>query len=179
MDRNLGASQAATSSTDTLAYGDLYQWGRVADGHQCRNSANTTTLSTTDQPGHGMFIISYNDPMDWRTIQNENLWQGVNGINNPCPIGYKIPTSIDFENEINSWNLLNNNAGFYSNLKIPIAGYRNQIDGSLNNPGQFGFYWSNTNIENNSLFMYLNAGDTGLYSDFKAEGFSIRCIKEN
>lgn len=30
MDRNLGASQAATSSTDDLAYGDLYQWGRRA-----------------------------------------------------------------------------------------------------------------------------------------------------
>ncbi|MCD4736862.1 MAG: hypothetical protein K8R53_12530, partial [Bacteroidales bacterium] len=28
LDRNLGASQVATSSTDTNAYGDLYQWGR-------------------------------------------------------------------------------------------------------------------------------------------------------
>src|SRR5690554_918324 len=27
MDRNLGASQVATSSTDEAAYGDLYQWG--------------------------------------------------------------------------------------------------------------------------------------------------------
>lgn len=38
MDRNLGASRAATSSTDTEAYGDLYQWGRAADGHQKRTS---------------------------------------------------------------------------------------------------------------------------------------------
>ena len=28
MDRNLGAGRVATSSTDTEAYGDLYQWGR-------------------------------------------------------------------------------------------------------------------------------------------------------
>jgi len=34
MDRNLGASQVATSSTDAAAYGDLYQWGRAADGHE-------------------------------------------------------------------------------------------------------------------------------------------------
>jgi hypothetical protein len=27
MDRNLGASRAATSPTDSEAYGDLYQWG--------------------------------------------------------------------------------------------------------------------------------------------------------
>jgi hypothetical protein len=36
MDRNLGASQVATSSTDPASYGDLYQWGRPADGHQIR-----------------------------------------------------------------------------------------------------------------------------------------------
>ncbi|GHB53105.1 hypothetical protein [Mongoliitalea lutea] len=52
MDRNLGASQAATHISDNLAYGDLYQWGRGADGHQCRNSGTTTSLSSTDQPNH-------------------------------------------------------------------------------------------------------------------------------
>ena len=56
MDRNLGATQAATSSTDVDAYGDLYQWGRFSDGHQCRTSATTATLSSIDQPAHGDFI---------------------------------------------------------------------------------------------------------------------------
>ena len=37
MDRNLGATQAATSSTDAASYGDLYQWGRAADGHEKKN----------------------------------------------------------------------------------------------------------------------------------------------
>ncbi|VVM21411.1 hypothetical protein BSPWISOXPB_2895 [uncultured Gammaproteobacteria bacterium] len=27
LDRNLGATQAATSRTDSASYGDLYQWG--------------------------------------------------------------------------------------------------------------------------------------------------------
>ena len=44
MDRNLGASQVATSSTDTNSYGDLYQWGRGADGHQLRISNTTSTF---------------------------------------------------------------------------------------------------------------------------------------
>ena len=61
MDRNLGASRAATSKTDEQAYGDLYQWGRGADGHQCRNSNTTTTLSSTDQPLNGDFILSPDD----------------------------------------------------------------------------------------------------------------------
>ena len=34
MDRNLGATQVATSSIDEAGYGDLYQWGRRKDGHQ-------------------------------------------------------------------------------------------------------------------------------------------------
>jgi hypothetical protein len=44
MDRNLGASRVATDSTDALAYGDLYQWGRFADGHQCRDSDQTDVM---------------------------------------------------------------------------------------------------------------------------------------
>ncbi len=93
MDRNLGATQVATSSTDTNSYGDLYQWGRRSDGHQCRTSPTTSTLSSIDQPAHGSFIVAPNSPYDWRSPQNNNLWQGVNGINNPCPSGYRFPTN--------------------------------------------------------------------------------------
>jgi uncharacterized protein (TIGR02145 family) len=95
MDRNLGASRVATSSTDTQAYGDLYQWGRGADGHEKRNSPTTSTLSSTDQPSHGSFILA----SDWRSPQNNNLWLGVNGVNNPCPTGYRIPTEAEWNAE--------------------------------------------------------------------------------
>ena len=50
MDRNLGASNVATSSSDTGSFGDLYQWGRRADGHQCRNSSITTSLTSSSTP---------------------------------------------------------------------------------------------------------------------------------
>ena len=53
MDRNLGASQVATSSTDANAYGDLYQWGRAADGHESRTSATTSTNATSAVPNDG------------------------------------------------------------------------------------------------------------------------------
>jgi uncharacterized coiled-coil DUF342 family protein len=60
MDRNLGATKVASSYDDSQSYGDLYQWGRGNDGHQCRNSTTTSILSVTDQPGHGDFIILVN-----------------------------------------------------------------------------------------------------------------------
>ena len=105
MDRNLGASQVATSSSDAASYGDLYQWGRRADGHQCRTSATTAALSSIDQPAHGNFILAPSTPYDWRSPQNTNLWQGVNGINNPCPSGYRIPTEPELEAERLSWSV--------------------------------------------------------------------------
>lgn len=92
MDRNLGASEAPNGENLEAARGDLYQWGRGADGHQCRNSAFTAETSSTDQPGHDMFIIINGGTYDWRNPQNMNLWQGLNGINVPCPEGYRLPT---------------------------------------------------------------------------------------
>ena len=76
MDRNLGAGRAAISSTDEQAYGDLYQWGRPADGHHLRTSDTTSILSSSGQPSHGGFILENNSPYDWRSPQNDNLWRG-------------------------------------------------------------------------------------------------------
>src|SRR6056297_3172153 len=83
LDRNLGASQVAGSSTDSDAYGDLFQWGRLDDGHQERTSSTTSTNSSSDDPEHSDFILEPDSPFDWRVPQNDNLWQGVSGTNNP------------------------------------------------------------------------------------------------
>ena len=90
MDRNLGASQVATSPTDSAAYGDLYQWGRGTDGHESRTSPTTTVLSSSDAPQHDNFILALSSPFDWRNPRNNNLWQGVSGINNPGPRRFQI-----------------------------------------------------------------------------------------
>ena len=57
------------------------------DGHEYRASPGTFTNSATDVPNHGSFILEPDPPWDWRVSQNDNLWQGVAGINNPCPAG--------------------------------------------------------------------------------------------
>jgi hypothetical protein len=38
LDRNLGATRAATSRQDSASYGDLYQWRRPSTGHEKRNA---------------------------------------------------------------------------------------------------------------------------------------------
>ena len=178
MDRNLGASQVATSSTDALAYGDLYQWGRGSDGHQCRNSGVTTTLSSTDQPGHGNFIKKLSTPADWRSPININLWQGVNGINNPCPLGYRIPTSTELNLERTSW-ISNNIVGAYnSQLKFIGAGFRKYDIATVEIINE-GKYWSNTNFGSGtaSWVLFFGGSEAGIGISERAYGYSVRCIK--
>ena len=178
MDRNLGASQVATSSTVAAAYGDLYQWGRSADGHEIRTSGTTTTLATSDTPGHGNFITSGSYPYDWRNPQNDNLWQGVSGTNNPCPAGYRLPTEAEWEAERTSWSSNNAAGAFASPLKLPVAGYRNYSNGSLVNVGSDGYYWSSTVAGTYSRLLYFGSSNANMLSNYRAYGLSVRCLKD-
>jgi uncharacterized protein (TIGR02145 family) len=178
MDRNLGAAQVATSSTDPDSYGDLYQWGRAADGHQVRTSGTTTTLSSSDTPGHGNFILAPDSPVDWRSPQNDNLWQGVSGVNNPCPAGYRLPTEAELNAERASWSSNNSAGAFASPLKLPVAGYRGGSDGSLDVVGSDGYYWSSTVDGTYSRGLYFISSGAYMYSGYRAYGRTVRCIKE-
>ena len=100
MNRNLGASQVAVSITDDSAYGSLFQWGRQADGHQLRTSSSTSVVSQTEIPANDLFIWGGDD---WLSPENNNLWQGVNGINNPFPEGFRVPTAAEWQEEMSSW----------------------------------------------------------------------------
>ncbi len=132
MDRNLGASQVATNAFyDVAAYGDLYQWGRYTDGHEKRISGTTSTVSSSDQPGHASFItVSWSSNYDWRWPQNTNLWQGVYGGNNPCPPGFRLPTATEWETERLSWSSKNAMGAFDSPLKLVTASYRSATGGN-------------------------------------------------
>ena len=178
MDRNLGASRAATSSSDSLAFGDLYQWGRPADGHQCRQSDTTTTMSSTDVPGHNKFIVRTSTPFDWRATQNDNLWQGVNGVNNPCPTGYRVPTQAEYIAERSSWSNTLVTGAAAAPLKFPAAGRRTRI-GSIFNAGTDGYYWTSTVRFHQSYRLSIHpVASGGFFWEDRANARSIRCIKD-
>ncbi len=178
MDRNLGASRVATSSTDSEAYGDLYQWGRGMDGHEKRSSTTTTTNSTTDVPGHTSFIVESSYPDDWRNPQKDNLWQGVSGINNPCPSGFRLPTATELDTERLSWNSINSAGAFASPLKLVVSGYRYHWDGTLTGAGIYGSYWSCSVENGHSLDLSLAPGNAIITTTSRADGYSVRCLKD-
>lgn len=178
MDRNLGASQVATSSTDAASYGDLYQWGRCSDGHEKRTSSTSTTLSVTNTPGNGDFIITTNTPFDWRSPQNTNLWQGVTGTNNPCPTGYRIPTESELEAERLSWNANTAAGAFNSPLKLTLTGSRSVTQGTLGSIGTRGGYWSSTISGTSSRGLYYFVTVANMSTSDRGYGSSVRCIKD-
>ncbi len=179
LDRNLGATQVATSSTDTASYGSYYQWGRGVDGHQVPTSATTATLSSTDSPGNGYFILAPNTPNDWRSPQNENLWQGVSGVNNPCPVGFRLPTQVEWSALVSLASITNSVTAYNSSLKLPLAGYRSGGSAALGSQGSYGFYWSSSPNGTDSYYLGFTASGVGPAGDVnRAFGFSVRCVKD-
>ena len=189
LDRNLGASQVATSQTDSASYGDLFQWGRLDDAHQTRTSGLTQVLSITDNPGHSNFINAgcgaAPAPCDWRSGGNSSFWQGVSGINNPCPSGYRLPTITEWANERASWSSQDSAGAFASPLRLTLAGWRIGHSagyvGAVQAAGTGGFYFSSTIYDwRSAKQLYFaaaaNSADSASYLYFM-NGTSVRCIR--
>ena len=185
MDRNLGAERVPTTITDALGYGDLYQWGRGTDGHQCRLSGTRGGATGSNQPGHDDFLVIQTSSTtdDWRNPQNNALWQGLSGVNNPCPAGFQIPTINEFLAE----NIVTGAGAFSSFLKLPYAGWRDQLgvisDESLAGTTSvpYGFAWTSTVSTGNdsndaqAFAYYSTRAFQNPYA--RARGYSVRCIK--
>jgi hypothetical protein len=156
----------------------LYQWGRGADGQQCRNSDTISTLSSSDQPVHGDFILSQSFPNDWLVNQNANLWQGINGVNNPCPSGYRIPTISELLDERATWSSSNISGAINSLLKLPIPGFHTYNSGSIDLINTYGFYWSSSISGAQTSYLRIRSADAISIGSIRANGYSVRCIKD-
>lgn len=204
LDKNLGAANVPTAYNDWQNGGDLFQWGRITDGHQLitRNgpdshdndgvwigSETSGTIGdcssqvpgwiSLDVPSHTKFIIvtthcATNAPYDWRNPQNETLWQGVNGINNPCPTGWRLPTKGEFEAEN-----LTSGSPAYNQLKFNVTGRRDE-NGFINSGG--GYYWTSTAVsmgtQKGSYVFGMDASSIIWLDKSRANAYAVRCIKD-
>jgi cytochrome c5 len=179
LDRNLGAKRVCQSYNDTQCYGEYFQWGRDADGHEKQNSSTTSSISSSSTPSHSKFIKSSSDNRyDWLRSQNDNLWQGVNGKNNPCPKGFRIPTIDELKKETLSQNVKNRDDAFKNFLRLPSAGYRDARSGSMDGQGSWGNLWSSSLGGKYARTLYFSSDYAIDYWGHRANGFSVRCTKD-
>ncbi len=200
MSFNLGATRVpATAQNDALNYGDLYQWGRGNDGHQSLKG----TL-TTDQKYTGTLPAAYNDPLmatigskfiattgqDWLSTNYDGLWQGVNGINNPCPSGFRVPSRLEWNAELPSTITTRTNA-YTSFLKLTIGGRRTNVTGAMDSTAS-GYYWTSTvvGVLGTDYSRFSNSYVLGLYGSGnpnvrtnifanRSMALAVRCIKDD
>ncbi|MGB1294184.1 MAG: beta strand repeat-containing protein, partial [Flavobacteriales bacterium] len=187
---NFNPAQSALTKSDHNAYGSLYQWGRYSDGHELIDYTNGTTGTgvngiiggpiPTPTPNHNLFVKpSLND---WLSTVNNSLWQGVNGQNNPCPEGFRLPDNDEFSALMTALNF--DNTGFSSShvVKFPFPGFRVNISstaGGINMESFQGYYQTSTVLSGGTTIRvhHLNEGHN-MSQGAKKGGWSVRCIQD-
>ena len=185
LDRNLGASRVCRSLTDSLCYGNYYEWGRNADGHE--NSYSNTTFNQASSIGGAgsSFIIAgtntgNNDwfPNDSSGQLRISNWSRTNG-SSVCPIGYRVPTKAEFVKEMAYVDYIPNE--MFSFLKLPYSGWRKADGGTLEGQGVFGEILLNSLHSTSPLMHDIFRIENGLASfgwSNPIGGASVRCIQD-
>ena len=194
LDRNIGASQTCTSMTDTNCYGDYFQWGREADGHE-KNTSTTTSIKETVITGtSASFYTTGTSYDDWTSADSELTqraanWAATDG-SSVCPTGYRVPTEAEIEAEtsdLTGTDAVSNTTDLFSSfLSLPAAGYRFRSNGLVGGDGTIISIPTTTlgissdsiktfDTSSSSATIYVNAG--GTKSSEIAYATIVRCIK--
>jgi len=199
LDRNLGAKRVCASYDDSKCFGDYYQWGRNADGHEKENSEITYKQESSVKHSSSKFVVEGSDSnFDWDWLEEyddgyrQANWQATNG-SSICPKGFRVPTIDELASELDEFDVSrihNNQEAFKNFLKLPSAGYRGRFydthpfDGKVHGKEKSGALWSVTRGGFGPTSLYVSYGlkyaDIG-ESEFGGpliEGMNVRCIKE-
>jgi len=174
--------------------GGYWQWGRK--GPDSSQWYDTNTAHFAHGPtGAGSSEANEGSISGWDSIAApDGSWSdAAKSANDPCLEGFRLPTLSQWEGVrnsntpkiIGSWisGGTNYNSGrfFGDDLMLPTTGQRSSTDGSLNNLGSNGYYWSSSeNISKYARYLnfYQQNSSTGNSGDRKL-GLSVRCIAED
>jgi uncharacterized protein (TIGR02145 family) len=160
---NLGADHQATAVNDATesSAGWYWQFNRK-QGY--KHDGTTRTPGTT-------WIPSIIETSDWMTA------------NDPCNIelgtGWRIPTYTEWYNVNNAGGWTTWTGPWNSGLKLHAAGYLIYENGALSSRGSFGNNWSSTQYSTSyGWYLVFVNGVCIIFNDYKAYGFSVRCVKD-
>lgn len=203
MDRNLGALSAEPNTHES--WGLLYQWGRkdpflgAASPSAYYPASSTGEWPAMDSNVEDLGKYWIENPMvltEW-DIVNRTWEASTKKIQDPCPFGWKVPSSADggeyfatvagllskpCENGING--IFVPTIDVNMPLWFPTAGFSMAFNGEYGilEQGNQGLYWL-SNYNNNEYCVYGNSGEgDGYISEAEWNGtgvtHSIRCMKE-
>ena len=191
LQQNLGSTQVAGTMADEEAYGDLFQWGRWADGHQKRTSLTTATTPAPNNPtglGAGSDLYITGTPAWWATNALTDTWTAATPETvtdtdgcDPCRAlgqGWQLPTEANWEALVTAEGIANPATAFASTLKLPASGYRSNTSGALTYTGTRGYYWSATTSTTGAKYLYVGTtiGNPSAGAP-RGQGAAIRCVK--
>ena len=165
------------------------------------NSSNGTIEYAT---AHPTTFITQDDNYDWYYIGSSSTdntrWttsESSKSIYDPCPVGWRVPDGddngvwskalgssyFDGESLYDSTNEGMNFSGVFGSdqtIWYPASGYRASSGGRLGLVGNYGDYWSASPSSNRAYILaFYHFGNVyPSHSDFRAYGFSVRCLQE-
>ena len=167
---------SSDSSTGTIAYA----------------TANPTTFIKDNSSNYDWYYTrsSSTDNTRWTTSESNK------SIYDPCPSGWRVPdggsngvwskacgssSSFDYTyNYTNGGMNFSGKFGSASTIWYPASGYRYDGEGSLDNVGYYGYYWSASPNDYGAYELDFDYLDTVLPSGCygRANGYSVRCLQE-
>lgn len=204
MDRNLGAlvvTEANASEVNAQSFGLLYQWGRkdpfvgaralksedkAKVAGELYDRTEDTSFDITASYAHPNTFAKFNT---WRSDVNEWNPGGEKSIDDPCPIGYKVP---EYNSSELLWGDVCGADGFEASstygwwklgaFVFPMAGYSESGGGISHAYDRSRIFsnaeYSSSNQHAKSQYIYDNSGTwTHVIDTRKRYGASVRCAK--
>ncbi len=193
LQQNLGSTEVASIAGGSNAYGHLYQWGRWDDGHQPHTSATTqvTTLAVNNPSGLGTgssFFYLGTDALHWWSGgSGADSWHGTVstptiGIDPCTALGaeWQLPSQSDWVEVLAAEDITDGATALAGNLRLPAAGSRHALSGTIINAGLFGNYWSSTPSGIYAKDLTIGEGFVNPDDDaYRGYGMSCRCLHKN
>ena len=197
---NLGADTSLDPNVPVVGLQGAYiQWGRRGpnttgdarvDWQTATNTINFAAPPTAANANAGIIA-------GWTlSIAGNGSWDSYKTANDPCPAGYRVPTSAEWTG-VTTYNTASRTGTFADSstnygsalhygpnastkgLTLPAAGFR-QDNGSLLVRGSNGFYYSSTyGINNYIVYMNFTSSAVNVVNAYTRQyGQSLRCIAE-
>ena len=173
-------------ATKPSEYGDYFAWGETKPKEDyswstykwCKGSSRSMTKYCTDS--------------DYGTLDNKTVLDAEDDAATAnWGSAWRMPTEEEIQELLEGcdWKWVEdfNGSGVNgrlgtskkngSTIFLPAAGYR--FDAGLKFAGDYGFYWSSSLVEYNSLiayFLYFNDGDIYWLNDTRSIGRSVRAV---